>query len=253
MSNKTRDDGRGSDALRPVTIETGVQVNPAGSVLYTCGGTKVLISAAVEDGVKAFLRGTGGGWVTAEYAMHPCANPGRQGREGRQGKLGGRTMEIERLIGRSLRAAVNLDKLGERTIYVDCDVLNADGGTRTASVTGGYVALVMALDKLRLDGKLKPGVLRDPVAAVSVGLVDGGVLLDLCYTEDRDAQVDLNLVATSAGDIVEVQGTAEGLPMSRAQHDALVDCGLAGVAALIDVQTAALARADVDPARLRAS
>ena len=246
---QTRKDGRGAGDLRPVTIETGLQRNPEGSVLIAAGGTKVLIAASVEEGVKEFLKGTGEGWVTAEYQMHPRANPERQRREGRKGQIGGRTQEIERLVGRALRAAVRRDRLGERTIHVDCDVLDADGGTRTASITGGYVALVLALDSLRKRGLVKPGVLREPVAAVSVGLQQGVALLDLCYEEDRDAQVDLNLVATQSGEIIEVQGTAEGEPMKRSEHDALVDRALAGIAQLAPIQNAALEEARIDVAR----
>ena len=245
----SRTDGRNYDALRPITIETRVQRNPEGSVMITCGGTKVLVSATVEDGVKDFLKGTSKGWITAEYAMHPRANPERNRRERQPG---GRTQEIQRLIGRALRAAVNLEKLGERTIHIDCDVLDADGGTRTTSVTGGYVALVLALDLLRKKGSLHPGVLRDPVAATSVGLVSGSALLDLCYAEDSTCQVDLNLVATSAGDIIEVQGTAEGAPMTRAEHDMLLERGMHGIRTLVPLQLAAIEQAGVDIARLRA-
>lgn len=245
---QSRTDGRNYDALRPITIETRVQKNPEGSVLITCGGTKVLVSASVEDGVKEFLKGSNKGWITAEYLMHPRCNPERQRRERQPG---GRTQEIQRLIGRALRAAVNLDKLGERTIHIDCDVLDADGGTRTTSVTGGYVALVMALDLLRKKGSLKAGVLRDPVAAVSVGLVSGAALLDMSYAEDSTCQVDLNLVATSAGDIIEVQGTAEGDPMSRTEHDQLIERAMHGIRTLVPLQLAALEKAGVDIARLR--
>ena len=250
MTNKTRTDGRGAADLRPVEIETGVQKNPEGSVLYACGGTKVLISASVEDGVQDFMRGRGAGWVTGEYQMHPRANPDRQRREGRNGKLGGRTQEIQRLIGRALRAAVRPERMGERTITIDCDVLDADGGTRTASVTGGFVALALACDHLRRRGLVRPGVLREPVAATSVGLLSGSALLDLCYVEDRDAQVDLNLVATASGDIIEVQGTAEGEPMSRKEHDALVDRALEGIANLCALQRRTLDEAGVDLAAL---
>jgi ribonuclease PH len=183
--------------------------------------------------------------------MHPRANPERQRREGQRGPVSGRTQEIARLIGRSLRAAVRLEKLGERTITIDCDVLDADGGTRTASITGGYVALVMALDGLRKRGALNAGALREPVAAVSVGLFEGSALLDLCYLEDRDAQVDLNLVATQSRGIVEVQGTAEGAPMTRAEHDLLVERGLDGVASLVVTQAEALAALGIDVAKLR--
>jgi len=248
---RTRLDGRSADALRTVSIETRVQKNPEGSVLYSSGGTKVLIAASVDEGVQDFLKGTGKGWVTAEYAMHPRANPSRQRREGTRGNLSGRTQEIQRLVGRALRAAVRPEKLGERTITVDCDVLDADGGTRTASITGGFIALVMALDSLRKRGLIGKGVLRDEVAAVSVGLFSGSAYLDLNYEEDRDAQVDLNLVATRSGAIVEVQGTAEGEPMTRAEHDSLVEVGLAGAYALTQKQLVAIEAAGIDVAKLR--
>jgi ribonuclease PH len=247
---RSRADGRAADALRPISIETGIQHHPEGSAVIRAGGTKVLIAASVQDGVKDFLRGSGRGWVTAEYAMHPRANPERQSREGRNGQVGGRTQEIQRLVGRALRAAVRLERLGERTIHIDCDVLDADGGTRTASVTGGFVALVLALEQLRKRGLVAEGVLREPVAAVSVGLHSGMALLDLCYAEDSTCQVDLNLAATKSGRIIEVQGTAEGDPMTRAEHDALVDRALHGIAALARVQEQALARAGVDLAAL---
>jgi ribonuclease PH len=247
---RSRNDGRSADALRSIAIETGLQRNPEGSVLITQGGTKVLLAASVEEGVKDFLRQSGKGWVTAEYAMHPRANPGRQSREGRNGRVAGRSQEIQRLVGRALRAALRLDRLGERTIHIDCDVLDADGGTRTAAVTGGYVALVLALDHLRKRGLVAPGVLREPVAAVSVGLTQGVPLLDLCYEEDAACQVDLNLVATASGSIIEVQGTAEGEPMTRVEHDALVDRALFGIRAIVPLQEAALGRAGVDVSRL---
>jgi ribonuclease PH len=247
---RTRLDGRNSDALREISIETRVQRFPEGSVIYRAGNTRVLIAASVEDGVQEFLKGTGKGWVTAEYAMHPRANPSRQRREGSRGQLSGRTQEIQRLVGRALRAAIRPERLGERTITIDCDVLDADGGTRTASITGGYVALVMALDSLRKRGLCGKGVLREEVAAVSIGLIEGVALLDLCYEEDRDAQVDLNLVATASGTIVEVQGTAEGEPMTRAEHDALVATGFKGVARLIEVQKGAIDRLGIDLTRL---
>ena len=251
MTDRTRTDGRGLADLRPVDIQIQVQRHPEGSVMYTCGGTKVLVSATIEEGVRDFMRNSGSGWVTGEYAMHPRANADRQRREGRNGRLSGRTQEIQRLIGRALRAALRLDRLGERTITIDCDVLDADGGTRTAAITGGFVALVMALDGLRKRGLVGKGVLREEVAAVSVGLFEGSALLDLCYVEDRDAQVDLNLVATRSGAIVEVQGTAEGAPMTRTEHDALLEVGLAGVATLTQKQLAALDAAGIDLARLR--
>lgn len=250
MVARTRLDGRSADALREISIETRVQRFPEGSVIFRAGNTRVLIAASVEDGVQEFLKGTGKGWVTAEYAMHPRANPTRQRREGSRGQLSGRTQEIQRLVGRALRAAIRPEKLGERTITIDCDVLDADGGTRTASITGGYVALVMALDSLRKRGLCGKGVLREEVAAVSIGLIGGSALLDLCYEEDRDAQVDLNLVATASGSIVEVQGTAEGEPMTRAEHDALLATGLQGIAKLIEVQKGAIDRLGIDLTRL---
>ena len=252
MVQRTRLDGRSADALREVSIETRVQKNPEGSVIYRSGNTRVLIAASVEEGVQEFLKGSGKGWVTAEYAMHPRANPQRQRREGSRGQISGRTQEIQRLIGRALRAAIRPEKLGERTITLDCDVLDADGGTRTASITGAYVALVMALDNLRKRGMCGKGVLREPVAAVSIGLFEGVPLVDLCYEEDRDAQVDLNLVATASGAIVEVQGTAEGEPMTRAEHDALMAAGLRGVSRLVELQSQAIAKLGIDLTRLSA-
>jgi ribonuclease PH len=247
---RSRNDGRAADALRPIAIETGIQRNPEGSVVITQGGTKVLIAVSVEEGVKDFLKKSGKGWVTAEYAMHPRANPSRQSREGKNGQVNGRSQEIQRLVGRALRAALRLERLGERTLHVDCDVLDADGGTRTASITGGYVALVIALDHLRKRGLVGAGVLREPVAAISVGLHEGVALLDMCYEEDAACQVDLNLVATASGEVIEVQATAEGEPMTRAQHDALVDRAMHGIEALVPLQQAALARIGVDVARL---
>lgn len=246
----TRKDGRDADAIRNVTIETNVQKNPEGSVLYCCGGTKVLIAASIEAGVKPFLSGSGKGWITAEYEMHPRANRERQRREGRKGQVSGRTQEIQRLIGRALRAAVHLKKLGERTITIDSDVLDADGGTRTASITGGYIALVLALDKLRKRGLVEPGVLREPLAAVSVGLVNGTAMTDLCYDEDSNAQVDLNVVGTRSGALVEVQGTAEAAPMTRSQFDKLVDLAGKGISELIEIQDRTLESAGIDINRL---
>jgi ribonuclease PH len=246
----TRLDGRGAHDLRAVTVQLATQKNPEGSVLYSSGATKVLISASVENGVKDFLAGSQSGWVTAEYAMHPRANPNRQRREGRGSLVGGRTQEIQRLIGRALRAAVDLKKLGERTITIDCDVLDADGGTRTASITGGYIALVLALDSLRKRGLVPPGVLREPTAAISIGLVNSVVMSDLCYTEDSAAQVDLNLVATASGRVIEVQGTAEGEPIDRPVLDKMIDLGLRGVIELTVLQESVLQGVGVDSKRL---
>ena len=246
----SRADGRSYDALRPVSIEANVQRNPEGSVLYRCGGTTVLIAASVSEGVPDWMRGTGKGWLTAEYAMHPRANPERNRRDGRSGKVDGRTTEIQRLVGRALRAAINFKKLGERLITVDCDVLDADGGTRTASITGGMVATAIALEQLRKTGLVDRGVLHEPIAAISVGLLDDKPMLDLCYTEDRDAEVDLNFVGTPKGAVVEVQGTAEGAPIHRDKLDQMIDLALGSMPALAAEQRRALGALDIDLDRL---
>ncbi len=236
-----RSDGRALDALRTVEMLPGFHRPSEGSVLYRAGGTIVLCTVSVDDKVPPFLEGKNQGWLTAEYLMHPRANPKRQERDGRGKAPSGRTQEIQRLIGRALRAAVDLGKLGSRTLTIDCDVLEADGGTRTASITGGFVALALALAKVKAVG-----VLREPVAAISVGFVEGlGRALDLCYVEDSRARVDLNVVATASGKIVEVQGTAEGEPIERAELDGMVDLGLAGIASLAQQQRALLASAGV--------
>src|SRR5580704_3258125 len=240
-----RPDGRPLDALRPVEMLLGFHRPSEGSVLYRAGGTAVLCTASIDEKVPPFLEGKNQGWLTAEYQMHPRANPRRQEREGRGKGPSGRTQEIQRLVGRALRAAVDLRKLGTRTITVDCDVLEADGGTRTASVTGGFVALALALAKVGVRA------LREPVAATSVGFLDGaGFALDLCYLEDSKARVDLNVVATATGKIVEVQGTAEGEPVERRDIDAMVDLALAGIATLAGEQRALLGRAGVDLAAI---
>ncbi len=246
----TRTDGRSYDALRPVTIETGVQRNPEGSVVYRCGGTTVLIAASVSEGVPDWMRDTGRGWLTAEYAMHPRANPERKRRDRQKGRIDGRSSEIQRLIGRALRAALDFEKLGERMITVDCDVLDADGGTRTASITGGMVALAIALDRLRATGLVQKGVLREPLAAISVGLLHERPMLDLCYTEDRDADVDLNVVGTPNGAVVEVQGTAEGSPILREKLDQMIDLALAALPALAAEQNRTLSALGIDIDRL---
>jgi ribonuclease PH len=236
-----RSDGRALDALRPVEMILGFHRPSEGSVLYRAGGTVVLCTASVDDKVPLFLEGKNQGWVTAEYQMHPRANPRRQERDGRGKAPSGRTQEIQRLVGRALRAAVAMDKLGPRTIAIDCDVLEADGGTRTASITGGFVALALAL------AKVKARALRETVAATSVGMVEGiGHALDLCYVEDSRARVDLNVVATGTGKIVEVQGTAEGEPVERKEIDAMTDLALAGIERLGQQQREVLARAGVD-------
>jgi ribonuclease PH len=242
-----RPDGRSAADHRPVEIVTGFQRNAEGSVLYRAGGTVVLCTVSIDGSVPAWMAGKGTGWLTAEYQMHPRASPARrEARDGRGKPPSGRTQEIQRLIGRALRAAVDLDRLGERTLAVDCDVLEADGGTRTASITGSFVALGLALDRLRRAGKLTAPALRDQVAAISVGHLEDGLALDLCYKEDAAARVDLNLVATARAAIVEVQGTAEGEAVPRAEIDAMVDLGLEGVAALARLQREALAAAGVE-------
>jgi ribonuclease PH len=246
----TRADGRSYDALRPVSIETSVQRNPEGSVLYRCGGTTVLISASVAERVPEWMRETGRGWLTAEYEMHPRANPERRRRDRQKGRIDGRSSEIQRLIGRALRSSLDFEKLGERMITVDCDVLDADGGTRTAAITGGMVALAIALDRLRATGLVEKGVLREPLAAISVGLVEDRPMLDLCYTEDRDAEVDLNVVATPGSAVVEVQGTAEGAPIPRQKLDQMLDLALAAMPELVANQKHTLSEVDIDLDRL---
>ena len=238
----TRPDGRKADELRPVTITRHWQKHAEGSALVEFGDTKVLCAASVTEGVPRWRKGSGLGWVTAEYAMLPRATHTRSDRESVRGKIGGRTHEISRLIGRSLRVAVDLKALGENTIAIDCDVLQADGGTRTASITGAYVALADAVGWLRERGALaRPEPLVDSVAAVSVGVVEGEPRLDLPYTEDVAADTDMNVVCTGAGTFVEVQGTAEGAPFDRATLDVLLDLAVAGCARLTDIQKAALA------------
>ncbi len=231
-----RGDGRLPGELRPVTVELGLQKWAEGSCLIRLGGTHVLCAATIEDRVPPHLRGKGTGWVTAEYSMLPRATAERTPRESAQGRVGGRTHEIQRLVGRSLRGVVDLAKLGERTVTVDCDVLQADGGTRTASTTGGYIALAVALTRYGMERHL-----RGHVAAVSVGLVDGRPVLDLDYAEDSHADVDFNVVGTDAGTYVEVQGTAEGQPFGRDGVDALLDLADAGLAQLFEAQARAIA------------
>ncbi len=238
----TRADGRAPNDLRPVSITRNWLAHAEGSVLVEFGGTRVLVAASVTEGVPRWRRGSGLGWVTSEYSMLPRATHSRSDRESVKGRIGGRTHEISRLIGRSLRAVIDYRALGENTIVLDCDVLQADGGTRTASITGAYVALSDAVAWLRERGSLAGEPLTGSVAAVSVGVVNGTPMLDLCYSEDSAAEVDLNVVATGNGDFVEVQGTAEGLPFGRPVLDQLLDLGLAGCAELTRLQQAALAR-----------
>ena len=230
-----RADGRAPAQLRPVTFTLGVQKWAEGSCLIEVGATRVLCAASIEDRVPPHLRGKGTGWVTAEYSMLPRATAERTQREAQKGRIGGRTHEIQRLIGRSLRGVVDLGRMGERTVTVDCDVLQADGGTRTASITGGWVALAAALTSYGMEKHL-----TQQVAAVSVGLVDGVALLDLDYSEDSRADVDFNVVATDAHTYVEMQGTAEGKPFDRAAMDRLLSLADDGLAKLFDAQRSAL-------------
>ena len=232
----TRPDGRAADELRPVTWELGFQEWAAGSVLFSMGKTRVLVAASVSDDAPRWLKGTGGGWVTGEYSMLPASTSERSSREVNRGRPGGRTQEIQRLIGRSLRSVTDLSRLGERTITIDCDVLQADAGTRTASITGGYIALAIALRRLSDEGKVPGDLLAESVAAVSVGIVDGEARLDLNYDEDAGAEVDFNVVMTGSGEFVEVQGTAEGTPFTRDQLGSMLDLAAAGVVRLTELQ-----------------
>ncbi len=232
----TRNDGRAPAELRPTRLSPGFLMHAEGSVLIEVGRTRVVCSASVEDRVPPFLRNSGKGWVTAEYGMLPRATTTRTQREATAGKVGGRTQEIQRLIGRSLRSVTRLAELGERTIWVDCDVIQADGGTRTASITGGFVALVLALERLRDAGVLRGIPIQDHVAATSVGVVDGIPLLDLAYDEDSRAEVDMNIVKTGDGRFVEVQGTAEGPPFERRALEDLMELADSGIAELVRLQ-----------------
>jgi ribonuclease PH len=240
-SSPLRPNDRPADALRPVRIEPAVMKYAEGSALIEVGDTRVLVAASVENQVPPFLRDSGRGWLTAEYSMLPRATSTRSAREVNRGRPSGRTSEIQRLIGRSLRAAVDLGRLGERTLILDCDVLQADGGTRTAAVTGAYVAAVLALGRLLLRGDLDRWPVTEEVAAVSVGVVRGVAVLDLEYVEDQEAEVDMNVVATAGGRLVEVQGTAEREPFSRAQLAALLDLAIKGVDELAALQRQVLA------------
>jgi ribonuclease PH len=242
-SKASRFDGRRPAELRPVKIHTGFLTHPEGSVLIEMGLTRVVCTASVEDKVPGFLRDTGRGWVTAEYGMLPRSTHTRMERESARGKIGGRTHEIQRLIGRSLRAVTDLGALGERSVYVDCDVLQADGGTRTASITGAYVALVLAVNGLRARGLLAKNPIHGAVAAVSTGVIKGVECLDLCYEEDSKAEVDMNFVMTGDGRFVEIQGTAEGAPFSKSQSDAMGALAWQGIRKLLSLQRAALRRA----------
>ncbi len=236
-----RDDNRQSDELRPVSMTPNYVIYPEGSVLIAMGNTKILCNVTIENDVPRWMksRENPGGWVTGEYALLPRSTHTRTRRETRG--LGGRTQEIKRLIGRSLRAAINLDQLGARTCIVDCDVLQADGGTRTAAITGGYVALALALNKLIAADELSADVFASPVAAISVGVVDGQPVLDLCYVEDSAADVDINVVMNADGEFIEVQGTAEGAPFRPAELNAMLELAQQGMQELFELQRAALA------------
>lgn len=230
-----RIDGRAVDEMRKVRITRHYLKHPAGSVLIEVGNTKVICAATIEEGVPRFLKGTGEGWVTAEYALLPSSTQTRNPRESMKGKVSGRTHEIQRLIGRSLRSVIDMKALGERTVMIDCDVIQADGGTRTASITGAFIALVEALETIYQPDK--PFPVKDFLAAISVGLAeDGTPILDLCYEEDSKANVDMNVVMTGSGQFIEVQGTGEGRPFSRTEMNALLEKAEQGILQLIDYQ-----------------
>ena len=231
-----RPSGRAHDQLRELSFTRNYTVHAEGSVLVAFGDTKVLCTASVEEGVPRFLKGKGQGWITAEYGMLPRSTHTRSGREASRGKQGGRTLEIQRLIGRSLRAAVDMKKLGERTIFLDCDVLQADGGTRTASITGAYVALADAVASLQAKGLIEGNPLLQQVAAISVGVYQGVPVLDLDYAEDSTAETDMNVVMTQQGGFIEIQGSAEGAPFTREQSDTLLGLAEKGIGEIIQAQ-----------------
>ena len=245
INASARPDGRRPEQLRSVTLQRGFTRHAEGSVLVEFGDTKVLCTASVEDKVPGFLRGRGQGWITAEYGMLPRSTHTRSDREAARGKQSGRTQEIQRLIGRSMRNAFNLNAIGERTIHLDCDVLQADGGTRTAAITGAFVACHDAMSWLVGRGAFTAPPLRDYIAAISVGMVAGRPVLDLNYYEDSHCDTDMNVVMTGSGHLVEVQGTAEGEPFSREQMAALIDLAANGIAQLVKYQKAALASSDM--------
>lgn len=238
-----RPSGRAPDELRPVKLTGDYTCHAEGSVLVEFGNTKVICTASVEPGVPSFLKGSGQGWITAEYGMLPRSTGKRMRREATQNKQGGRTVEIQRLIGRSLRAAIDMKQLGEVTIIIDCDVIQADGGTRTASITGGYVALVQAVTRAREQGLVKTDPINTAVASVSVGICDGEPVLDLDYAEDSTAETDMNVIMNDAGCFIEVQGTAEGHPFSTAELESMLRLARHGIDQLFHVQKEALGRA----------
>ena len=238
----TRPSGRALDQLRDITITRNFTCHAEGSVLVTFGDTKVICTASVEAGVPRFLRGEGQGWVTAEYGMLPRSTGSRMGREAARGKQGGRTVEIQRLIGRSLRAAVDLQALGENSITIDCDVIQADGGTRTASITGACVALADAIAAMQAKGMIEGNPLKQMIAAISVGVYEGKAVLDLDYPEDSNAETDMNVIMGEDGGFIEVQGTAEGEPYSRDELNQMLDLAAKGIAEIVAIQKAALAQ-----------
>jgi len=238
----TRPSGRAPDELRKIVVTPHFTKHAEGSVLVEFGDTRVICTASIEERVPGFLKGKGSGWITAEYGMLPRATHDRSAREAARGKQGGRTMEIQRLIGRSLRAAMDLEALGERTVTLDCDVIQADGGTRTASITGSYVALRLAIDALMAQRKLKANPIHGQIASVSVGICNGVPVLDLDYREDCDAETDMNVVMNDAGAYIEVQGTAEGHAYRRDELDAMLDLAAKGISELMAIQRAALAQ-----------
>jgi len=231
-----RSDGRAANTLRPVKITPDFIPSAEGSVLIEAGKTRVIVTATVEDSVPSFLKGTGKGWVTGEYGMLPRSTEERTPREASRGRQSGRTLEIQRMIGRTLRAVTDLKALGERTVWLDCDVIQADGGTRTASVTGDFVALALALERMVAAGMLRTAPLNDSLAAISVGIVNDDLLLDLAYDEDSHAQVDMNVVMTGSGRFVEVQATAEGRPYTSHELQRLIDLASGGIRRLIEIQ-----------------
>lgn len=248
-----RRDGRSAQEMRPFKLTPDYILHPEGCVLVECGLTRVVCAASMEEKVPPFLRGQGTGWVTAEYGMLPRSTGTRMIREVSKGRASGRTLEIQRLIGRSLRSVVDLAALGERTIWVDCDVIQADGGTRTASITGAFVALALAIDQLLSRGALEQSPITDYLAAVSVGIVKGEPMLDLAYDEDSTAEVDMNVVMTGTGRFVEVQGTAEQEPFSRSRLDTLLDLAEKGIFELIELQRAMVAERLRDPDKILGS
>ncbi len=243
-SSSARIDGRAPDRIRPLKFINHIAPYATGSTLIEWGNTRVICGVTIEDGVPRWMKDQGvtGGWITAEYSMLPYSTLQRKQRDITKGKIDGRSQEIQRLIGRAMRAAIDLEKIGSRTIWVDCDVLQADGGTRTAAITGGYVALVLAVRKLIAGGKITANPLLSPVAAVSVGLLGGKPVLDLCYVEDVAASVDMNIVMNAAGEFIEVQGTGEEATFTREQLDSLLEFGKTGVRQLLDGQNQALSQ-----------